>query len=317
MLTPSRVLITGASGFVGKHLAEKCRRCYPDARLYGIYRSLEIADADEIFPLIADVKSFQSIHEAIAQSRPDLIFHLAAQSSVVESWKNPIETLRVNAEGLLHLLEALRQEELQPRVIVIGSSEQYGMIASTENPIKEECPFRPISPYGASKATQDFYAFQYFVAYHFPIIRVRPFNHFGPRQMPTSVVASIARQIAMVEAGKKEAILHIGNVHARRDFLPVQDVVSAYIAIAEHGHPGEAYNVGSGRSYAIGEIVELLLRHTKSPITVQEDVTYIREMDHLHLLADTTRLRAHTGWEPILDIECALAQTLEYWRFRV
>jgi len=127
-------------------------------------------------------------------------------------------------------------------------------------------------------------------------------------------VASIARQIALIEAGKKEAILHIGNLCARRDFLPVEDIVSAYIAIAEYGHAGEAYNVGSGKSYTIGEIVELLLRHTSVPITVREDSTYTREADHLLMLADITRIRTHAGWEPTLTIECALEQTLDYWR---
>ncbi len=319
MLTPSRVLITGVSGFVGKYLAEKCRSCYPNAKLYGIYRSLETASAkaDGIHPLIADVISAQSMYEAIAQSRPDLIFHLAAQSSVAQSWKNPVETLQINAEGLLHLLEAVRQEELKPRVVVIGSSEQYGRVPGNENPIKEECSFKPGNPYGISKVTQDFYAFQYFVAYNLPIMRVRAFNHFGPCQAPMFVVASIARQIAMIEAGKKEAILNIGNLRARRDFLPVEDVVNAYIAVAERGHAGEAYNVGSGKSYTIGEIVEMFLRHTSFPIAVQEDITYMREADHLLMLADITRVRAHTGWEPALNMECALERTLDYWRFCV
>ncbi len=316
MLTPSRVLITGVAGFVGKHLAEKCRSCYPKANLYGIYRSLENIDAtaSEIYPLIADVRSSQSMHEAIAQARPDLIFHLAAQSSVVESWKNPVETLQINAEGLLHLLEALRQEKLMPRVIVIGSSEQYGIVPDAEEPVNEEWAFRPVSPYGISKATQDFYAFQYFVAYDLPIMRVRSFNHFGPYQEPTFVVASIARQIAMIEAGKKEAIIHIRNLHDRRDFLPVEDVVNAYIAIANYGHPGEAYNVGSGKLYTIGNIIEILLSYTKFSIVVQEDVTRIHEKKHLPLFADITRIRAHTGWKPSLTIECALERTLDYWR---
>ncbi|GAC1364440.1 MAG: GDP-mannose 4,6-dehydratase [Ktedonobacteraceae bacterium] len=321
MLNPSRILITGVSGFVGRHLAEKCRSRYPDAILYGTYRgrghkTVE-SEASGIVPLVADVQSAEDMHEAIAQARPDLIFHLAAQSSVAASWRDPIGTLRVNAEGLLHLLEALRKEELMPRVIVVGSSEQYGNVSSGEQSVGEGCPFRPINPYGISKATQDFYASQYFAAYGLPIMRVRAFNHFGLYQEPTFVIASIARQIALIEAGKMEAVVRIGNVSIRRDFSPVEDVVNAYIAIAEHGYAGEAYNVGSGRSHSIGEIVDMLLQYASLPISIQEDPTHIRAIDQALLLADITQIRSHTQWEPACDIEGTLKQMLAYWRLQV
>jgi GDP-4-dehydro-6-deoxy-D-mannose reductase len=261
--------------------------------------------------------SFQDVYQAVVLSQPDIVFHLAAQSSVAQSWQDPVGTLRVNAEGLLHLLEALRKEKLAPRIIVVGSSEQYGQVSSEENPLREEQPFRPINPYAVSKVAQDFYGYQYFVSYRLPVIRVRAFNHFGPWQTQAFVVANFARQIALMEIGKVEPVLVVGNLQAKRDFTPVEDVVKAYIALAEHGHAGEAYNVGSGRAYSIGDIVQILCQHTPLDVSMREDHTRFRPMDQYFSVADTTRLRTHTYWQPSLDMDTAIKQVLDYWRTNV
>jgi GDP-4-dehydro-6-deoxy-D-mannose reductase len=264
--------------------------------------------------LEADIMQPEAIRQVVALSQPDLIIHLAAQSSVSASWKDPFGTLKVNAGGTLHLLEALRSEQLTPRIVLVGSGEQYGMVRPEDNPIREECLFRPANPYAVSKAVQDLYGYQYFVAYGLPIMRTRPFNHFGPRQTSTFVVANFARQIALIETGKAEPVLYVGNLQAWRDFLPVEDVVAAYLAVAEQGQPGEAYNIGSGRARSIRAILDLLLTFAETSIEVREDPERLRPVDVPLLEADTSSLRADTNWKPAVQFESALLRTLDFWR---
>jgi GDP-4-dehydro-6-deoxy-D-mannose reductase len=316
---PSRILITGCTGFVGGYLVEQCRIRYPQAELFGLsgHPALRTATPgmSDVKLLVADITQPEDIRQAVAQAQPDLIIHLAAQSSVSASWKDPFGTLKVNAGGTIHLLEALRFEQLAPRIVLVGSGEQYGMVRPEDNPIREECPFRPANPYAVSKAVQDLYGYQYFVAYGLPILRARPFNHFGPRQTSTFVVANFARQIALIEAeSPAEPVLFVGNLQARRDFLPVEDVVAAYLAVAEQGQPGEAYNIGSGQARSIKAILDLLLTFARTSIQLREDPTRLRPVDVPLLEADSSRLRADTNWKPAVPFEFALQRTLDYWR---
>lgn len=316
--TPSRILLTGFSGFVGSYLVEQCQAMYPDAKLFGVSRHppSHIADSDtQRMTLIpADITNAAQMRYAVAQSQPDFIFHLAAQSSVAASWADPASTLQINAGGAIQLLEALRAEHLSPRILLVGSGEQYGLVRPEENPIREEAAFRPISPYGVSKSAQDLFGYQYYMTYKLPVLRVRPFNSFGPQQTETFVVADFARQIALIEQGEIEPVLTVGNLQAQRDFLPVEDVVRAFLAIAQRGHPGQAYNIGSSRAYSIREILDILLAHSTMPIEIRQDPARLRPSDIPLLVADTSRLRAHTGWEPAINLEHALKQTLNYWR---
>jgi GDP-4-dehydro-6-deoxy-D-mannose reductase len=318
MSIPSRILITGCTGFVGGYLVEQCRIRYPQAELFGLSGHPTFHTArpgmSDVKLLVADITQPEAIRKVVARSQPDLIIHLAAQSSVSASWKDPLGTLKVNAGGTIHLLEALRSEQLTPRIVLIGSGEQYGMVRPEDNPIREECPFRPANPYAVSKAVQDLYGYQYFVAYGLPIMRARPFNHFGPRQTSTFVVANLARQIALIEAEKAEPVLSVGNLQARRDFLPVEDVVAAYLAVAEQGQPGEAYNIGSGQARSIRAILDLLLTLTGKSIQLREDPARLRPVDVPLLEANTSRLRADTNWKPAVQFEFALQRTLDYWR---
>ena len=316
--TPSRILITGCTGFVGRYLIKQCRIHYPKATLFGLAGHSPSADnalnTNDIQLTIVDITQPEAVHQLVAQSRPDIVFHLAAQSSVAASWHNPLETLTVNAGGTIHLLEAIRAEHLTPRIVLVGSGEQYGMVRPEENPIREDCPLRPANPYAVSKATQDLYGYQYFLAYHLPIMRTRSFNHFGPHQAATFVIPNFARQIALIEAGKAEPILLVGNLEARRDFLPVEDVIAAYLAIADWGQPGAVDNIGSGQARSIRSILELLLSFSTTSIEVREDPGRLRPVDVPLLEADTSRLRTHTGWHPLIPFEDALRRTLDYWR---
>ena len=315
---PSRILITGCTGFVGKYVVEQCSIRYPQAALFGLAgHAVPSVKTNTIQLLVADITQRDQIQRVVAQVRPDLIFHLAAQSSVAASWKNPHNTLRVNAEGTIHLLEALRAEQLAPRIVLVGSGEQYGLVRPEENPIREDCLFRPANPYAVSKASQDLYGYQYFIAYGLPIIRARPFNHFGPGQPSTFVIAKFARQLALIEAGKAPPEFPVGNLQACRDFLPVEDVVAAYLRIAEQGQPGKAYNIGSGHSRSIRSMLDLLLTLTTVSVRIYEDPALLRPVDVPLLEADTSRLQTDTNWQPTMPFEVALQRTLDYWRATV
>lgn len=313
-----RILVTGYSGFVGGYLLDRCANEFPAAQFFGLSEQQPGAAMPTAVPLLqtlhADITDAQAVRRAIEAARPDYIFHLAALSSVAASWQTPERTLAINAGGTIHLLEAVRQAGLAPRVLLIGSGEQYGLVRPEDNPITEEQLPRPANPYAVSKVAQDLYGFQYFAAFALPVIRVRAFNHIGPRQAETFVVASFASQIAQIEAGKAPPILLTGNLDARRDFLAVEDVTRAYVALARHGHPGEAYNVGSGQSWSIGEIVEILRGMARVPIEVRADPERLRPADVPLLVADTAKLRAHTGWRQEIPLEDALRRTLDYWR---
>jgi GDP-4-dehydro-6-deoxy-D-mannose reductase len=313
-----RIFITGASGFVGRHLIARLCAAYPSAPIFGFSHTTPPADETRMrrryTVLSGDVRSFADVRTAVAQARPDWIFHLAGQASVAASWGDPATTLAINAGGVIHLLEAVRAEGLTPRIVLVGSGEQYGVVPTEENPIKETYPPAPVNPYAVAKQTQDLFGYQYWVAYQLPIIRARAFNHFGPFQDDAFVVASLARQIAEIDAGVRPPTLLVGNLTMRRDFLPVGDVVAAYLALAEHGTPGAVYNVGSGVVRAIAELLQTLLAFATRPIAIQRDPARVRPVDSPLIAADITRIRAETGWEPRIPLDAALRETLEYWR---
>ena len=319
--TPSRIFITGFSGFVGRHLIEQCRAQLPEAQLFGVCRHLNapatLKGVEHIELFEADITDQAQLRSALARARPDIVFHLAAQSSVAASWADPVSTLHINAGGTLQLLEALRAAHLSPRVIITGSGEQYGPVLPEHNPVREETPFQPVSPYGVSKAAQDLYGYLYFTAYALPVLRVRLFNSFGPRQSSMFVIADFARQIALIEQGKVEPVLMVGNLEARRDFLPVEDVARALLAIATRGQTGTPYNIGSGQARSIEEMLALLLARSTATIVVRQNPARLRPADIPLLVANTSLLRAHTGWEPAIPIDQAVEQTLNYWRAAV
>ncbi len=323
MSDPSRILITGYSGFVGGFLVGQCQVRYPQAMLFGLtlaHPSPSAAPqfaANPVVPLEGDILKPDSVRAVVAHARPDLIFHLAAQASVPASWQDPAQTLATNAGGAVNLFEAVRSEQLSPRIVLVGSGEQYGLVRPEENPIREDCLPRPANPYAVSKVAQDLFGFQYFVAYGLPILRVRPFNHFGPSQADSFVVSSFAHQIARIEAGLADPTLLVGNLEAQRDLLPVGDVVRAYIAVGERGIPGAAYNVGSGTARSVRHILDGLLALARVPIEIRTDPSRFRPVDVPLLVADTSRLRADTGWAPSTGFEDALRRTLDYWREHV
>ncbi len=317
-----RALITGVTGFVGAHLTEYLLSARPDAELFGLRRwsssSDEVAGLANVVRMVdGDLLDAPSLLRALQASRPEVIFHLAASSSVASSWDTPTEMMQVNVLGTLHLLEAMRQLDLDATVVLACSAESYGEVAPASLPIDEDQPFRPVSPYAVSKAAVDMLAYQYYQTFRLRTVRLRLFNHCGPRQSDRFVISALARQIAEIEAEVRPPELHVGNLEARRDFVDVRDVARAYLLAATHGQPGEAYNVASGKGRSIREVLDHLLTLTDTVIDIVFDPARLRPAEIQALVGDGSRFHRTTGWEPTIPFEQTLFDVLSYWRRRV
>lgn len=313
-----KILITGASGFVGGYLAEYLVS-FPEYKIYGTYlseasyQSSPVKDAIEFLKI--DLQNKEAVRSLIAQVKPDEIYHLAAQANVAISFQDPIGTLHANVDPAIHIFESLRQENLlQTKVLVVSSAEVYGYIAPDDLPVSEMNLVNPVTPYAISKVTQDLFALQYYRAYAMPLVRVRAFNHIGPRQHIGFVVSDFAKQIAAIEKGTSEPIIHVGNLEAKRDFTDVRDMVIAYRLILEKGQAGEVYNIGSGAAYKIQAILDRLLALSTVNIAVMVDKTKLRPSDIPEIVCDSTKCKSITGWQPTIPLEETLKDILDYWR---
>jgi GDP-4-dehydro-6-deoxy-D-mannose reductase len=313
-----RVLITGVAGFVGGHVVDLLRAEHAEAEIFGLdsrpgnrSRSLGI----EI--LQADLDDPAAVRQALERVRPDRIVHLAAQSSPQRSWEDPAGTLKTNLLGLLHLLEGARTLALAPRLLVVGSAEEYGLVRPDQLPLREDAPLRPASPYAVSKVAQGFLALQYAVSLGLPIVRTRTFHHTGPRRGEQFAESSFARQLAEIEAGRRPPRLEVGNLDAVRDFSDVRDVVRAYWALLEHGVAGEVYNVCSGRGVRLADLLDELIALSGLKVEVRVDPGRLRPHDFPVLVGDPSRLRAATGWEAHTPLSRTLRDLLDHWRERV
>jgi GDP-4-dehydro-6-deoxy-D-mannose reductase len=309
-----RALITGIDGFVGPYLARELRAHTPWS-LVGLGR--HPAGEGEYTPVAADLLDRELVRRVVTEIAPSHIFHLAAQSHVPTSHQDGGATLHNNIAAQVNLLDACRELAVPPRILVVGSGEEYGLVRPDEIPICEEQPFRPTNPYAVSKVAQDLLGWQYFHSYRLPVVRVRPFNHLGPGQSDRFVMAAFARQVAEVEAGLLPPVVRVGNLDARRDFLDVRDVVRAYRLALTKGTPGEVYNIASGSAIRVGDALDWLLAMATRPIAIELDSTRIRPSDVPVLVADASRLRAATGWQPEIAFEQSLRDTLNWWRERV
>jgi GDP-4-dehydro-6-deoxy-D-mannose reductase len=317
-----KALITGITGFAGSHLADYLLAEHPDVQVTGTYRWRSLREniehlADRVPMIECDIRDASATREVIASQRPDVIFHLAAQSFVPSSWKAPHETLGTNILGQLNVLEAVRAAGLACRIQIAGSSEEYGLVHPDELPITEDQPLRPLSPYAVSKVAQDVLAYQYFQSYGMAIVRTRGFNHTGPRRPSVFVCSDFARQLVEIGLGRRAPLIRVGNLEARRDFTDVRDVVRAYHLMLMRGQPGEAYNVGSGRGYSIQYLLDTLLGYSTSSIEVRQDPARMRPSDVPRRVGDASKLRQHTGWEPVIPFEQSLIDILNDWRQRL
>jgi len=316
-----RILITGITGFVGSHLAEYAL-AKEGVEVYGTVRWRSRMDnvehiQDRIHLLDCELRDNVAVRKTLEEVRPDYIFHLAAQSFVPTSWKAPAETLTTNILSELNLLESIRDLNLDTRIHVAGSSEEYGLVFEDEAPITEDNPLRPLSPYAVSKVTQDYLAYQYNQSYGIFTVRTRAFNHTGPRRGQVFVTSDFSRQVVLIEKGKKEPVIEVGNLEARRDFSDVRDIVRGYWLSLEKGEPGEVYNLGSGRAVTIQEMLDLILSMSDVKIEVRQMPERMRPSDVELLLCDYSKFNRATGWEPEIPLEKTIKDLLDYWRERV
>ncbi|MGE5175841.1 MAG: GDP-mannose 4,6-dehydratase [Hyphomicrobiales bacterium] len=315
-----KVLVTGITGFAGSHLVDYMLT-RPGVEIAGMIRWRSRTEniehfRDKVRFVECDLRDAFSVRDVIADVRPDWIFHLAAQSFVPTSWTAPTESLVTNIIGQLNIFEAVKKLGIKPRIQLACSSEEYGLVHEDELPIRETNPLRPLSPYAVSKVGQDMLGYQYWMSYHLPVLRTRGFNHEGPRRGPVFVCSDFAKQIADIEKGRREPVLKVGNLEARRDFTDVRDIVRGYWLACEKGEPGEVYNLCSGKAWTIREMLDMLLGMTKAKIRVEPEPSRMRPSDVPVLLGDASKFRKQTGWEPTIPFERTLADLLAYWRER-
>ncbi len=306
-----KVLITGITGFAGSHLKDNLLS-NKDINLFGT--DVKGQQVDGVSMSKVDLTDKTSTEELIKDILPDYTFHLAALASPAKSFNDPYATIDNNIKAEINLLEALRKYNQKAKILIIGSGDEYGLVYEKENPITENQTFRPTSPYSVSKIAQDMLGYQYFVSFKMQIVRVRPFNHIGPRQTAQFMVPAFARQIAEIETGIKPEIISVGNLSSIRDFTDVSDMAKAYWLAIEQGAPGEVYNIGSGNGVKTEEILNSLLSLSVKKIKIQINKDLFRPSDNPVLICNADKFRNLTGWKPEINLNQSLKQILDYWR---
>lgn len=308
-----KALVIGAAGFVGghliNHLSDDC-----GYEVYATKLPFEKLDTDRASVSDLDILDQNAVTELLSEIKPDQIYHLAAQSSVKVSWEKPQLTADINIKGTINVLESVRTLDYRPRILLVGSGEEYGYLKPEEIPVKEDTLLRAGNIYAATKACQGMLGEIYSRAYGMDIIMVRAFNHIGPGQSDIFVVSDFCRQAVMAEAGKKEPVISVGNLDAERDFTDVRDIVRAYSSLMKSGHSGQTYNVGSGTARSIQSMLDLILTRTSVKIEVVRDASRMRPSDVPAIAADISRIRTDTGWEPVLPLENTIEDIMNYWR---
>lgn len=311
-----KALITGIAGFAGSHLVETLltEKVEVAGIIYHSSHSKNLGSSLSKTKIFAgDLNDPKFVNRVVRDFKPDHIYHLAAQSSAAVSLADPEATLIGNMKSELNILEAVRNYNLTPRILITGSAEEYGIVEKKDLPIDEDTPFRPIQPYAVSKIAQDFLAYQYYLAYKLDVVRVRPFNHIGPRQRTDFVVADFSNQVAQIKRGEKEPVVRVGNIEVKRDFTDVRDMVKAYFLALEKGEAGEVYNLGSGRSYSIGWILDQLIGLSGVKIKLELEEKRLRPIDIPETICDYSKFNKKTGWQPTIPIEQTLKDTLQYY----
>jgi GDP-4-dehydro-6-deoxy-D-mannose reductase len=318
---PTRVLITGITGPVGSFLADYLLTL-PDVEVHAFKRwRSDPRPIQQLFGRVTfhegDIEDPFAIAAAVRAAAPDRVYHLAAQSYPSASWDAPITTLRTNVEGTVNILEAVRAHVPSARVHIAGSSAEYGFVTPDEVPIPETRSLRPASPYGVSKVTQELLGLQYRDSYGLHVVVTRSFNHVGPRQGDRCSIQTFCQQMALIEAGRQPPTLLVGNLEARRDFTHVTDVARALWLLLDRGAPGTVYNLCSGVTTRIGDIVELVRARGRAAVEMQVDPARLRPSDEPILLGDNARLRRDTGWSPQIGMAQIVDELLEYWREQI
>jgi GDP-4-dehydro-6-deoxy-D-mannose reductase len=316
-----RVLVTGVAGFAGSHLADFLVQ---DRRRQVFGLDIPGCRKDNLFGALKRIRFYEEdicnearVRKIIKQIKPELIFHLAAQAFVPDSWVLPADSLNTNIIGQLNILEAARELKIKARIHIAGSADEYGLVYKNELPVKETNPLRPLSPYAVGKLSQDMLGYQYFRSYGMYIVRTRAFNHIGPRMSERFAASSFAKQVALIEKGKQKPVIYAGNLKAVRDFTDVRDIARAYWLCLNKCRPGEVYNICSGRGYSIAELLKTLLKLSHRSIEVRKDKKRFRPSDVRYLVGDNQKFCRISGWRPRVPLEETLKDILDYWRARV
>ncbi|MGG4451251.1 GDP-mannose 4,6-dehydratase [Brevibacillus porteri] len=313
-----KALITGITGFAGSHLTEYLLS-RGDVNVYGTFRSFTKKEQlgnlfDHVHLENCELKDPQSVNKLIQKIKPDLIFHLAAQSFVPTSVLSPADTMVNNIVPQLNLFEAVRNNAVPCKIQIACSSEEYGLVYPEEIPIKETNPLRPLNPYAVSKIAQDYLGYQYHHSYGLAIIRTRTFHHTGPRRGESYVTSNFAKQIAQIELGLQEPKVNVGNLSAIRDFTDVRDIVRAYWLALTRGEPGDVYNISAGTRYTIEDMLKTLLALTDVQVEIHVDTDRLRPSDVDIVLGDSSLFRKKTGWDPEFSFQQTMEDLLNYWR---
>jgi GDP-mannose 4,6-dehydratase len=332
-MSNDNILITGITGFVGSHLADFLLE-ETDDNIHGLTRwrspkenILHLVDNPRITLEHGDLTDFASLYRIIDRVRPRFIFHLAAQSYVPYSFDAPAATLDSNVIGTCNLLEVIKVIKLKdgmnndgtfqydPIIHICSSSEVYGQVSEDDVPIKEDCPFKPASPYAVSKVGEDMLGFQYWTSYGIKTIRTRMFTHTGPRRGDVFVVSAFAKQIARIEAGLQPAVIHVGNLDSVRTFADARDTVKAYWLLVNKCEPGEVYNIGGNITMTIREMLDRLIdKSTMGNIEIYVDKSLLRPSDVTLQIPCMDKFKEISNWEPEIDFDTTLQDTLDYWR---
>ena len=286
-------------------------------QVYGISRSIPsdlILHHPDVTYEQCNLVDNASVFNLLKKIKPDCIFHLAAESSVASSWKSPISIMNNNVLSQINIFETLRELELPTRVIVAGSSEEYGLINESDLPVNEKCCFNPLSTYAVSKVAQDMLAYQYYKSYNMDIVRVRSFNLTGPGRPQTYALSSFAYQIAEIEKNKSKNIISVGNLDVKRDYTDVRDAVIGYYKIALKAKQGEVYNLCSGNVYNLKDLLKILISFSTTELNVEIDKSKYRPSDLPIMVGDNTKIKTEIGWRPKINIQTSMKDLLEYWR---
>ena len=308
------VLVTGAAGFVGSHLLELLE--HDDAPITAWLRpgTEPSVVGTRVGWLAVEMLDRNAVRAAIKQSRPDAVYHLAGIPHVGDSWSHTHETFAGNVLATHYLFDALRQEGLSSRVLITSSATVYKPSTSA---IRESDTVLPNSPYGTSKLAQEMVAQRAWEDAGIAGLIARSFNHVGPRQSPSFVAPSMAKQIAEIEAGRREPFLALGNLDSQRDIMDVRDTVKAYRALMQSATPGTPYNVCSGTAVAIRSLVDLFVAKARVPVAITQDPARLRPNDTPIVLGDRRRIEADTGWSPQIPLEKTVDDLLAYWRQQI